>query len=80
MKELPQHFADFMRFNSKDDNGEEVTVVDMRTVPKVYEPITSWPALREMCEKYMELYNEKFVLRVCLLLSFSLTVFDVLSI
>lgn len=64
VKELPQFFADFLRFNNKDESGEEISVVDMRMVPKIYEPIASWNVLREMCENYMEMYNEKFVLRV----------------
>ena len=68
VKELPHYFSDFMRFAMKDDSGEDITVVDMKLIPKIYEPILSWPSLREMCEKYMELYNEKFVLRVLLLL------------
>lgn len=35
IKELPHFFADFMRFATKDESGEDVTVVDMRMVPKV---------------------------------------------
>jgi len=54
-----------MRFSTKDESGDDISVIDLRTVTKVYEPVTAWYTLREQCEKYMAMYNNAYSLKVC---------------